>query len=121
MTFLDALILEYIDGTHWRLVTAFDYKPKYGAVITVPANFHTDFASVPRMLWVWLPPTGQYGKAAVIHDFLYTSPARRTRAECDALFVEAMTDLGVAPLRRKVMWLGVRLGGWFPWRRYRKQ
>lgn len=40
-------------------------------IIRVPAGFVTDFASIPRAFWVVLPPTGKYGKAAVVHDYLY--------------------------------------------------
>jgi len=34
-------------------------------------GFVTDFASIPRPLWWLLPKWGKYGKAAVIHDYLY--------------------------------------------------
>ena len=39
--------------------------------IEVAEGFETDFASVPRLLWVVLPKWGKYGNAAMVHDWLY--------------------------------------------------
>jgi len=39
-------------------------------LITVPAGYRTDFASIPRLVWPLLPPVGRGGKAAIIHDWL---------------------------------------------------
>lgn len=111
--FLDALVLEYLDGKNWKVVEEFDYhtniEPLY--VIRVPAGFITDFASVPRLLWRVLPPTGAYGKAAVIHDYLYRTPGIATKAEADNVFLEAMEALGVGWWTRYVMYEGVRAFG----------
>ena len=37
-----------------------------GGVLTVPAGFPTDFASIPRGLWNVLPPIGKYDAGAEI-------------------------------------------------------
>jgi hypothetical protein len=119
---LNRLVLEYIDGEKWLVTQPFTYAP---STVIVPAGFTTDFASVPRIFWrVIGPPTGfghgaGYGKAAVIHDFLYSEPNGRTRAQCDRVFLDVMEDVGVSPMRRRLMWLAVRVGGWSPWRRHR--
>ena len=76
----------------------------------VPAGFVTDFASIPRLFWRVLPPTGSYGKAAVIHDYLYRTGAF-TRSICDGIFLEAMCELGVPGWKRRVMFRAVRLFG----------
>ena len=68
--FLGALVLEYIDGRDWKVAAPFTYFTREGHGIDVHAGFVTDFASVPRFFWRVLPPTGPYGKAAVIHDRL---------------------------------------------------
>lgn len=39
----------------------------------VPAGFTTDLASVPKFLWWILPPFGRHSRAAVLHDWLYTT------------------------------------------------
>lgn len=114
--FLDPLILKYLDGRDWELVSPFNYQtdvfPVSRRPIKIPAGFLTDFASVPRLLWNVMPPTGMYGKAAVIHDYLYRTPQMATRAEADNVFKEAMQALGVGWWTRQVMYRGVRLFGW---------
>ncbi len=110
--FLTALHLEYLDGRDWKVLRPFKYRSEDALerVILVPKGFLTDFASVPRFLWRFLPPTGKYGKAAVIHDYLYRTQSC-SRAEADAVFLEAMTDLNVGFWRRHLMYWAVRLFG----------
>ncbi len=79
-------------------------------VITVKKGFKTDLASVPRILWFILPPHGYYGKAAVIHDYLYRT-GKLPRKQCDDIFKEAMQVLKVKPWKIWVMYTAVRLWG----------
>ncbi len=127
--FLDPLELEYIDGRNWKLTAAFDYhlgEPEGIERVNLPAGFITDFASIPRPLWNLLPPTGPYGKAAVVHDWLYR---RRVitcgdlgktrlveRSEADRILLEAMQVLNVNAVERGTIYAGVRVGGWVAWR-----
>ena len=109
------------DGRRWRLVFQFGYDVGYegsGDRITVPAGFVTDFASTPPPIWTIIPPWGKYGKAAVIHDYLYQTH-KRTRKQADDIFREAMVVLGVDPVRVFLMYWAVRLFGWAAWH-YRK-
>lgn len=102
------------DGRMWQIVGRFEYcvgsleRPRY--VISVPNGFCTDFATIPRALWSIFPPTGQWGKAAVIHDYCYEN-AIRTRRWADNVFYEAMGVLGVPSVTRWLMWAAVRLFG----------
>lgn len=118
-SFWTPLLIEYLDGRRYRVVEPFQYRVGEDGseelVVTVPVGFVTNFASVPRVLWAILPPTGEYGKAAVIHDFLYCRRAL-TRTLCDAIFYEAMRALGVGWLRRSLMYAAVRLFGGPAWR-----
>jgi hypothetical protein len=110
-TFCEDLDLRYLDGCHWRLLGAFTYRHPT-ATISVPAGFETDFASIPRFFWRVLPPTGKYGKAAVVHDYIYRTPSvPLTRAEADQVFLDAMADLGVGRMTRSVMYRAVRVFG----------
>jgi hypothetical protein len=126
-TMTGPLVLEYLDGREWKVVYAIGYKPKSGRAVLVPAGTITDFASIPRLFWrVIGPPTGYgkdaaYGKAAVIHDYLYTHPGERSRKDCDDIFLEAMTDLGVSTMRRNAMYAAVRVGGGLAWRKHRQE
>lgn len=84
--------------------------------ITLPAGFMSDGATVPRFLWWFLPPWGDAATvAALIHDFACDSlkagnpvAGGPTRAACDALFREALLDVGVAAWRAWLCWSGVR-------------
>lgn len=118
-TFHTRLLLEYLDGRNWMVVETFEYCPN-GACklrtdireIRVPAGFVTDFASIPRFFWRVLPPTGSYGKAAVVHDYLYrTTTFPVTRKQADCIFHEAMGTLGTAGWVRSVMYRAVRVFG----------
>ncbi|MDQ3515271.1 MAG: DUF1353 domain-containing protein [Gemmatimonadota bacterium] len=97
------------NGKDYRLLEKLQFAT--GAIaVTVPAGFVTDFASVPRMLWRLFPPAGVYNRAAVVHDFLYRT-GLTSRAVADALFLDAMIEIGVPWLVRWLMYIGVRIGG----------
>lgn len=109
-SFHTPLVLEYLDGQNYRLTSEFKYDSSVGT-FTVPAGFVTDFASIPKPLWNLLPPTGSYGKAAVVHDFLYRTPGQASKEIADAIFLEAMAALDVGVFTRYTMYLAVRLFG----------
>ena len=110
------------DGRHWKLTRSFSYDAGFKGswqTITVPAGFITDFASSPFVVWSFIPKWGKYGKAAIIHDYLYQKHRfnrRYTRKYADGIFLEAMVVLDVARWRRKLMYWGVRAFGWLAWR-----
>ncbi len=110
--FTTPLHLEYLDGRRWRLLAGFSYSTLVGGAkeIHVPVGFETDFASIPRGLWNLFPPTGSYGKAAVIHDFLYRMWGT-SRKDADKIFLEAMEVLGVGYLTRHALYRAVRVFG----------
>jgi hypothetical protein len=114
-SFTKPLILEFVDTDspdRFELFEHFDYhvgRLNSGDVISVPAGFRTDFASVPRVFWWLVPPVGRYGKAAVIHDYLYVVKTR-SRKEADKIFLEAMEVLDVPKWRRKLIYFAVRFG-----------
>lgn len=129
--FSEPLQLEYVDGFHWVILRGFVYQAGTGpdrVEVVVPIGFVTDFASIPRILWNLLPPTGgTYGKAAVIHDYMYRFPTHApgkpawTRTDCDLTLRHGMDALGVNRLTRWAIYTGVRLGGWVPWGKYRAE
>lgn len=105
------------DGRRWKLYRSFTYHlgTKYSRdYIRVPAGFVTDFASSPSQIWWLIPPWGRYGKAAVVHDYLYQTQ-KRSRKEADDIFREGMGVLGVEPWRVFLMYWGVRLFGFLAW------
>ena len=119
----------FIDGKVWRLLKSFWYDvgtENSGERIIVVSGFLTDFASIPRFAWPIIGhPAGQYGKAAVVHDWLYQYPKSglgkmRSRRRCDQIFLEGLQVLGVGWLKRSTMYFAVRVRGGKGWKRYRK-
>ncbi len=113
--FLSPLQVEEISKDNWQLLAPLRF---YSAVldreITVPEGFVTDFASVPRLPFIYWFAGDTVRKAAVIHDWLYrTAAVQVTRAEADAVFAEAIEALGYWKARQWFMWAGVRVGGYW--------
>ncbi len=78
-------------------------------------GFKTDFASIPRLLWWIFPPaTGKHRRAAVVHDYLYRYQ-ELPRKQSDDAFLELMFNDGVNWFSRYIIYLGVRIGGWYAW------
>jgi hypothetical protein len=106
------------DCKGWTLLEPFTYHIGYKdspLTITVPKGFTTDFASVPNPLRGLIPQWGVYGKAAVLHDWLYFTK-EQTRLEADNTFLEAMCALNTPRWQRFVMWLAVRTFGFLAWK-----
>ena len=92
-----------------RLTRSLHYLPSDRTLISVlvPADFETDFGSVPRMCWRIASPWDALEPTA-IHDFLCRHAAVQ-RNVADWYFLMAMTDYGVVWWRRRLMWLAVRV------------
>jgi hypothetical protein len=121
MIFRSPLIFKDEDGLPYTLVVDLVYESDIlNRRVTVPTGFKTDLASIPRGLWNVLPKSGRYDRAAVVHDFLYATNGV-TRKQADDVLNEAMTYLKVPTWQRRMIYLGVRVGGWKPWNAYRRQ
>lgn len=132
-SFTSPLIVTPLDcGRRWRLYEPFQYhigEMESGIKVLVPVGFTTDFASVPWVFWQLIPYWGKYGKAAVVHDYLYQAKliivkkdglsfiGRPSRKYADEIFYEAMLVGGTARWKARLMYLGVRWFGWLAWRR----
>lgn len=118
--FLDKLKLEEIDDYMFKVDVPFGYQSVVcQKVIIVPANFETDFASVPRIGLIYAIYGNIGHMAALIHDYLYFT-AMFPRSQADDTFLEALEVSGIPVWRRYPMWWGVRLGGWKAWNDHRK-
>ena len=106
----------FADMDYWYLTSPLDWtwEDPSRAPIAVPVGFTTDFASVPSMFWSVVPPTGRYGLAAVVHDWLYWQQSLK-RAEADQVFHDAMAELQVPGWKRFVMTKAVRWFGGSYW------
>lgn len=98
------------DRKTWRLLAPFSYLDPEQGLLTVPEDFETDFASVPRLPIVF-DLVGAYGHAAaVLHDWLYRT-CLLPREEADRVFFNALRSSGIARWRAWLMFFGVRLFG----------
>lgn len=84
-------------------------------MITVPAGFETDYASIRSLhnilLFVLYALVAGYGNySATVHDFLYATGGQ-SRRECDDILYRALRAEGVARWRAWLFWVGVRIGG----------
>ena len=124
--FTGELILKAIPPNLWETYAPFGYvtlvtgKPQ---TLVIPVGFRNDLASIPRMLRGLVPQVGRHRSAAVIHDWLYQNQHihNYSRAQCDAIFSEAMKASGVPWHRRAMMYRGVRMGGWVAYNKYTKE
>ena len=130
-SFTTELVVQALSDNKWLVKERFNYNigsADSADAVEVPVGFITDFASIPRILWNILPPWGQYGKAAVIHDFMYTEHKYSTfsaegvesfvqieRKQADDIFLQAMEVLGVNWITRYAMYAAVRVFGNTPW------
>ena len=128
------------NGKH-RVVEPFVYCSDKIGVIVVPAGFITDFASVPRLPFVYTLFGGVGDEAAVLRDLLYAYPHQPhggcgiplTRAQVDHILRSAVyatyyrpnSDIDganytlgnmLAYFRAMSMWVGVRLFGRRRWK-----
>jgi hypothetical protein len=114
--FKTPLIIEEIDelAGKYRLIAPLVYQSDLRGEIVVPADFITDFASVPRLPLAYLLVGGKGNRAAVVHDWLY-STAKISRKQADEVLAEALRASGYSALTVSLMWLGVRAGGESHW------
>lgn len=98
-------------GEYWHPM-AVDYL--------VPRNVMTDLATVPTILWGVVASYGRQTLPAIIHDQLCvvsreggppSAFTHRARREADQVFLETLAQSGTGPVRRWLMWTGVRFGG----------
>ena len=122
-SFTTPLIVEKVGNRLWRTYRELIYyvgEENSADIIIVPVGFTTDFASIPSLFWMMLPPDGQYTQAAVIHDWLYYTQTR-TRLESDRIFLEAMKVLKVNVFKRLIMYKAVRFASFIPWNRRKER
>lgn len=112
--FREPLIAKKLDKRFWETVAPFTYEVGArgsGELITVPAGFPSDLASVPRAFWFLCPTDDGYSQAAVLHDWLCKKQGRVERRytvrRVSEIFCEAMRVLGISKLRSWIMFRAV--------------
>lgn len=115
---LSSLELKDLKNSKFELLSDYSYIVK-NRKIKVPKGFITDFASVPRTLYIFILPYGKHSSASLIHDWLYSKDCtlKMGRKEADKIFLEIMKEEGVNIFKRNLMYCAVRLFGWIYYRR----
>jgi hypothetical protein len=121
--FLSRLYVEYMENDKgcsllnkqgrqlWMVMADFAYQSNVaGMTITVPQGFISDFASVPRIPFVYDSLGDIAQRPAVVHDYLY-SLGILPRDMADKVLLEAMELTEIPWSKRKLIYLGVRIGG----------
>ena len=96
-----------------------------GESVVVPAGFVSDLASVPIPFRALFPRFGPWNASAIVHDFLYVKGEifgrPITQRFADLVFLRMMrANPRVGRHRAYPMYIGVRLGGYWIWRRNRR-
>lgn len=127
--FLDPLRVKLAGRNRWITEARFRFRSMVAdRIIEVPAEFVTDFASVPRLPLAYLIAGNRCPQAALPHDFLYQAPDWEDRPLADEVFLEAagvtQPEFGIeaeGPAIRRLMYSGIRAGGWWAWRSHGKR
>lgn len=118
-------VLQKVPGSHkdYWVKEQFEYVDEHGKTWIVPdaldPPFQTDLASIPSIAAWLVPKDGRHTPAALVHDaMIYGDEGPRyepkappvTPGRADDIFREGMKHLGVAFLRRWMMWAAVTIG-----------
>jgi hypothetical protein len=100
----------------WKLEESLIFALTDYKFIIVSQGFITDLASIPKIFQSFVSVNGKHRRAAIIHDWLYVTQ-KVTRKEADLIFLNAMKIEKVSKAQILLMYLAVRVGGYFPWRK----
>jgi hypothetical protein len=113
---LDPMFVELLttDGRDVKVFTSVSFRDHDGTVYTIPDGFVSDGASIPKQAWsiVGGPLSGQYRRAAVLHDYLL----RRAVVDPDtahAVFQRAMLADGCDPEQADLFYHAVTAKTWW--------
>lgn len=135
--FTRPLDIRKVEGTnYWELLAPIvfhvDTYPS-DEVITVPAEFKTDFGSIPPQAWSIIGhPLGKGAQAFGVHDWDWRHPASglpegakpRTRRRCDQILLQGLRILLPGWTRwwkRSTIYCLVRAFGGGVWKKYREK
>lgn len=113
------------DRALYKLNGDFVYQSPAFGTVTVPAGYVTDFASIPRIAWVYLSPEDPVVMfASIIHDYMYTRQGDLGRGDnltfsrksCDTIIREAMEYCGARRSQAAFVYWAVRIGGRSHWK-----
>jgi hypothetical protein len=120
--FLDALKLHNPEGQVVELTARLRYRSSEGRLLTVPAGFRTDLASVPAVLR-WLAPSDwKTARSGALHDcgYRWFELWAIERHRMDRHLYDGLRADGVGWSRARGMQAVVWVAGWKAWNRWRE-
>ena len=79
----------------------------------IPAEFETDLASIPKIVWpIMAPFHSSLIRPAIVHDWFYRKTCDFTRFQTDLIFYHMLRNDGISVFRASIMYYAVRLFGW---------
>lgn len=114
----DPRTLRYVD--RWQNETPLKLLLPNGRLVTVPAGFVHDKASVPRLAWWYLPRDDKRViDAALVHDWLYSHQRIEgewiARSEADKIFLDLLRQEGMSWFKSWAAYAAVKSWGWRYW------
>ena len=118
----------------WRVCEDWHYTLRDGTNILIPTGFTFDGASIPRLLWMFLSPTGLLFIPGLIHDYAYKYnkllsvdtdgnlvdyQAGAGKAYWDKVFRETGIEVNGITFIAFLAWFALAIGGWLPWWKHR--
>lgn len=103
----------HVPDRRMRIVDDFSFTDPAGKVWPAPAGYDgLNGASIPRALWslVGSPYTGDYRRAAIVHDYACDFGADRRAA--DRMFYHACRAGECSVVQATLLYIGVRIGAW---------
>lgn len=94
-------------GHHKRLYLPVTVTLSKGSELTIPAGFITDLATVPRLFWNIISPSGRHDLAVIVHDYLLENGWNRKQADKELLYF--LRQSKVRKLKACLMYGSVRL------------
>ena len=125
----------------WKVMEDWCYELKKDSQtikLIIPAGFEFDGASIPRLLWFFLSPTGLLLIPGLFHDYGYRydqlwhldtkgnispfpKPPKNGKCYWDNLFYEIGRQVNGFWLLDALAWVAVVCGGCFTWRKHLKK
>jgi hypothetical protein len=106
------VVVRSFDDNNFELTQPLRYQTR-DRVIEAPVGMVTDFTSWPRVFASLLPPFSQYSKPGVLHDYLWRVGVPHewiSPVEADAIYRDALREVGVAFVHRWILWAAARWG-----------
>ena len=121
----------------WKLIENWEHRLPDQTGIVIPKDFEFDGASIPRIFWVILAPTGLLLIPGLVHDFGYRydyllqhprngGPLEEYkkgagRRYWDDLFRDVAININGFKIINRIAWLALRVGGWLAWGKRRRE